>query len=158
MSKETISTEDALLLRLGQMVKENVELELRVHQLMDEYNEVVRQQRGKEKRKDEDPATQTLGQMLQMRDLCDELEKENESLKKYVRAIDVFMRNNKLYSPKDTPCPYRQGHLAVGSMSCLECDSCLHMLYGVGIVCRKTLHGEEVGSAKPCPPHQSNSQ
>jgi hypothetical protein len=45
---------------------ENIELEQRVHQLMDDYNEIVRQLRGKEKRKDEDPSKQTLGDMLKM--------------------------------------------------------------------------------------------
>ena len=33
---------------------ENIELAQRVHQLVDDYNEVVRQLNGKEKRKDED--------------------------------------------------------------------------------------------------------
>lgn len=61
---------------------ENIELEQRVHQLMDDYNEIVRQLRGKEKRKDEDNAKQTLGDMLKMRDHCDKLEKDNEQLKR----------------------------------------------------------------------------
>lgn len=61
---------------------ENIELEQRVHQLLDDYNEIVRQLRGKEKRNGEDNAKQTLGEMQQMRDRCDKLEKDNEQLKR----------------------------------------------------------------------------
>lgn len=39
---------------------ENIELEQRVDQLIDDYNKVVHQLNGKEKRKDEKPAKQTL--------------------------------------------------------------------------------------------------
>lgn len=68
MSKEFKSTEEAIIWRLGLMAKENVELEQRVHQLMDEYNEVAKQLHGTEKRKEEDPTRQTLSEMRQMRD------------------------------------------------------------------------------------------
>lgn len=67
---------------IADLKTENVELEQRVHQLMDDYNDVIRQLRGMEKRKDEDPAKQTLGEMLKMRDHCDKLEKDNEQLKR----------------------------------------------------------------------------
>lgn len=72
----------ALSYIVADLKAENIELEQRVHQLMDDYNEVVRQLNGKEKRKDEDPAKQTLGEMLKMRDHCDKLEKDNEQLKR----------------------------------------------------------------------------
>lgn len=72
----------ALAYIIADLKAENIELESRVHQLMDDYNEVVRQLNGKEKRKDEDPAKQTLGEMLKMRDHCDKLEKDNEQLKR----------------------------------------------------------------------------
>ena len=81
MSKEG-NLYDALIWRLGQMVKENVELEQRVHQLVGDYNRVAKQLHGFEKRGGEaDSAKTTLGEMMQMRDLCDKLEKENARLK-----------------------------------------------------------------------------
>ena len=45
--KENEGLYNALIRRLGEMVKENVELEQRVHQLMDDYNRVVKQVSGK---------------------------------------------------------------------------------------------------------------
>lgn len=72
----------ALSYIVADLKAENIELEQRVHQIMDDYNEVVRQLNGKEKRKDEDPSRQTLGEMLKMRDHCDKLEKDNEQLKR----------------------------------------------------------------------------
>lgn len=76
----------ALSYVIADMKAENVELEQRVHQFEDDYNEVVRQLNGKEKRKGEDPAKQTLGDMLKMRDHCDMLEKDNEQLKRQIKV------------------------------------------------------------------------
>lgn len=157
MSKEFKSTEDLLLLRLGQMVKENVELEQRVHQLTDDFNDVARQLRGQEKRKDEDPATQTLGQMSQMRDRCDKLEVENKQLKVYARAVDAFIRDKELYMPKGISCPYFQETIAVASNFCMECDFCLRVLNDCGVVCRKIFKEAKICTAKSCPPDQSIS-
>lgn len=92
MSKETESTEDALIYRIGQMVKENVELEQRVHQLVDDYNEVVHQLHGLEKRKDEDTAKHTLDETLNTIALCEKLEAENSELKKFTKAFDAFVQ------------------------------------------------------------------
>ena len=61
---------------------ENMELEQRVHQLVDDYNEVARQLNGKEKHKDEDSSKMLLDNMQKMRDHCDKLEKDNEQLKR----------------------------------------------------------------------------
>ena len=61
---------------------ENMELVERVHQLVDDYNDVARQLRGMEKRKDEDPANKTLDELKQLRDHCDMLEKNIEQLKR----------------------------------------------------------------------------
>ena len=82
---------EALAYIIADLKAENVELEQRVHQLMDEYNEAVRQLRGMEKRNDEDPAKQTLGEMMQMRDRCDKLAKDNEHLKQqYIQIQTEF--------------------------------------------------------------------
>ena len=72
----------ALSCIVADLKAENMELEQRVHQLMDEYNEVVRQLNGKEKHKDEDNAKLFLADMQKMRDHCDKLEKDNEQLKR----------------------------------------------------------------------------
>ena len=72
----------ALSCIVADLKTENMELEQRVHQLVDDYNDVVRQLDGKEKRKDEVPARLLLGNMQKMRDHCDKLEKDNEQLKR----------------------------------------------------------------------------
>ena len=72
----------ALSCIVADLKAENMELEQRVQQLVDDYNEVVRQLNGKETRKDEDPAKMLLDNMQKMRDHCDKLEKDNEQLKR----------------------------------------------------------------------------
>ena len=72
----------ALSYIVADLKTENIELAQRVQQLVDDYNEVVRQLNGKETHKDEDPAKLLLGNMQKMRDHCDKLEKENEQLKR----------------------------------------------------------------------------
>lgn len=67
---------------ISDLKAENMELEQRVHQLVDEYNDVVRKLHGKETHKDEDPARLLLDNMQKMRDHCDMLEKDNEQLKR----------------------------------------------------------------------------
>lgn len=82
----------ALSCIVADLKTENMELEQRVHQLMDDYNEVVRQLNGKEKHKDEDPRL-LLGNMQKMRDHCDKLEKDNEQLKR--ECIQLQIERNK---------------------------------------------------------------
>lgn len=144
MSKEFKSTEEAIILRLGQMVKENVELEQRVHQLMDEYNEVAKQLHGAEKRKEEDPTRQTLSEMRQMRDHCDKLEVENKDLNKCLIAVSSFLKNHKLYMAYGASCSYRSDHPAVSSPSCRECCSYKSDLLDCGVVCERRLSDANV--------------
>lgn len=127
---------------------ENIELEQRVHQLMDDYNNEAHQLRGMEERKDEDPSRQTLGEMMQMRDHCDKLEKENKSLKGFAKVIHSFMKDKKIYMEKGTSCGYIQGSPAVCSTACLECDSCLGVIEECGVICRQVLYGVKVSSVK----------
>ena len=124
---------------IADLKAENIELEQRVHQLMDDYNEVVRQLNGKEKRKDEDPSRQTLGEMLKMRDHCDKLEKENRELKFFAKAIHSFVKDKKLYMAKGANCPYYQDGPHVCSTFCLECKSCLGIIEGCGVICAARL-------------------
>lgn len=72
----------ALSCIVADLMTENMELEQRVQQLADDYNDVVRQLNGKETRKDEDPAKLFLADMQKMRDHCDMLEKNIEQLKR----------------------------------------------------------------------------
>lgn len=137
MSKEFKSTEEALILCLGQMVKEKVEQ--RVHQLMDEYNEVAKPLHGAEMRKEEDPTRQTISEMRQMRDHCDKLEIENNVLNKFLIAVSSFLKNHKLYMAYGVSCPYQSGHPAVSFPSCRECCSYLSDLEDCGVVCRERL-------------------
>ena len=72
----------ALSYIVADLKAENIELAQRVQQLVDDYNDVVRQLNGKGTHNDEDPAKLLLGNMQQMRDHCDKLEKDNEQLKR----------------------------------------------------------------------------
>ena len=136
----------ALSCIVADLKEENIELAQRVHQLMDDYNDVVRQLDGKEKRKDEKPARQTLGEMRQMRDHCYKLEVENKELKRFAKAMHVFVKNNSIYMRKGTSCIYKQYNPAVCSTPCLECDSCLGIIEGHGVICEKRLTGASVAT------------
>lgn len=62
---------------IADLKAENMELEQRVHQLI-ELTTTKQPQHGMEK--------QTLGDMLKMRDHCDMLEKDNEQLKRQIKV------------------------------------------------------------------------
>ena len=72
----------ALSYIVADLKAENMELVERVHQLVDDYNDVARQLRGMENRKDKDSPKQTLDELKQLRDHCDMLEKNIEGLKR----------------------------------------------------------------------------
>ena len=137
----------ALSYIVADLKAENIELAQRVQQLVDDYNDVASQLRGMEKRKDEDSSQHTLGEMMQMRDHCDKLEKENRKLKDFATVIHSFMKDKKIYMEKGTLCGYMQGSPAVCSSACLECDSCLGVIDECGVICRQTLYGVKVKSA-----------
>ena len=129
----------ALSCIVADLKAENMELVERVQQLVDDYNDVVRQLRGMEERKDEDSSKQMLGEMMQMRDHCDKLEVENRELKRFAKAMHAFVKDKNIYMRKGTSCAYRQGNPAVCSTPCLECDSCLGIIEGHGVICEKRL-------------------
>ena len=91
MEKETNNRMEALACIIADLKAENMMMTERVHQLTDDYNDVARKLRGMEKRKDEDPSKQTLGEMMQMRDHCDKLERENKELKRFAKKIHSFV-------------------------------------------------------------------
>ena len=129
----------ALSYIVADLKAENMELVERVHQLVDDYNDVARQLRGMEKRKDNDPANQTLGEMQQMRDHCDKLEKENRELERFAKAIHSFVKDKKLYMAKGANCQYYKDGPHVCSTFCLECKSCLGIIEGLGVICANKL-------------------
>lgn len=129
---------------ISDLKAENLELEQRVHQLMDEYNEVAKQLHGAEKRKEEDPTRQTLSEMRQMRDHCDKLEVENKDLNKCLIAVSSFLKNHKLYMAYGVSCPFQSGHPAVGSQSCRKCCSYKSDLLDCGVVCERRLSDANV--------------
>ena len=129
----------ALSCIVADLKAENMELVERVHQLVDEYNDVVRQLNGKETHKDEDPAKLLLGNMQKMRDHCDHPESENNGLDRFVKAMHEFVIDKNLYVKKDNECPYRPGCIHIGSLRCLGCTSCLSVIKGHGVICEKRL-------------------
>ena len=129
----------ALSYIVADLKAENIELAQRVQQLVDDYNDVVRQLDSKETHKDEDPAKLLLDNMQKMRDHCDKLEVENRELKGFAKAIHSFVKDKKLYMAKGTLCGYMQGSHAVCSTACLECKSCLGVIEGLGVICANKL-------------------
>ena len=154
---------------IADLKAENVELEQRIHQLVDAYNDVVRQLNGKEKH---EPNTEgfTLGELTEALDKCESLEKDNKLLKqqcvqlqterneaktraddcdklkrmngeleRFAKAIHSFVKDNKIYMKKGTSCGYKQSHPAVSSTACLECKSCLGIIEGCGVICEARL-------------------
>lgn len=129
----------ALSCIVADLKAENMELVERVHQLADDYNDVVRQLNGKETRKDEDPAKLFLDNMQKMRDHCDKLEKENRKLKDFAKAIHSFMKDKQIYIENGANCQYYKDGPHVCSTFCLECKSCLGIIEGLGVICANKL-------------------
>ena len=123
---------------IADLKTENMELAQRVHQLMDEYNEVVRLLNGKEKQKDKN-SKPTLGEVLDVRSRCYKLEVENRELKRFAKAMYAFVTDKNIYMRKGTSCEYKQGNPPVCSTPCLECKSCLGVLEGYGVICKRRL-------------------
>lgn len=129
----------ALSCIVADLKAENIELAQRVHQLVDDYNEVVRLLNGNEKRKDEGSSTKTLVKLRQTEEQCYKLERENQNLKRFEKAIHVFVKDKNLYMKKDNECPYWHRGIPVCSTYCLECKSCLGIIEGLGVICEKRL-------------------
>ena len=129
----------ALSYIVADLKAENIELAQRVQQLVDDYNDVVRQLNGKEKRKGKDSSKPTIDEMQQMRDHCDKLEKENRELERFAKAIHSFVKDKKLYMEKGANCQYYKDGPYVCSTFCLECKSCLGVIEGLGVICANKL-------------------
>ena len=95
----------ALSCIVADLKAENVELEQRVHQLVDEYNEVVRQLNGNEKRNVKDSLKPAIDETQQMREHCDHPESMNNGLDRFVKAMHEFVIDKNIYVKKDNECP-----------------------------------------------------
>ena len=137
----------ALSCIVADLKAENMELVEHVKKLVDEYNEVAHQLSGKEKRNDKDQLKQTLVELRQMREQCDKLERENRELTRFAKEIHTFVKYKNLYMKKDKECTHHHGRPHACSTSCLECDSCLGVIEGVGVICRERL--KEAGVVFP---------
>lgn len=111
-TKENKSME-ALAYVIANLKAENIVLAHRVYQLVDDYNDVVRQ-------------------------LIRQLNEEKRP-RRLVKAFYAFVKDKNLYMKKATNCPYYQDSPHVCSTFCLECDSCLDLIEGLGVICEKRL-------------------
>ena len=129
----------ALSCIVADLKAENMELEQRVQQLVDDYNNVVRQLDDNVNRKDEDPSKPAIDEMQQMREHCDHPERLNKKLERFAKAMNEFVIDKNLYVKKNNECTYRPGCIRVGSLRCLGCNSCLGVIDDLGVICEKRL-------------------
>ena len=126
----------ALSCIVADLKAENMELEQRVHQLVDDYNDVVRQLNGKEKRKDKDQLKQEL---FETREQYDKLEREYKELRFLAKGIHSFVKEKNLYIKKDDECPYCRRCITACSPYCRVCGSCLDVIEPHGVICERRL-------------------
>ena len=124
----------ALSYIVADLKAENMELVERVHQLVDDYNEVARQLNGNEKRKDKDQLKQTI---FEMREQYDKLERDYKELKFLAKGIHSFVKEKNLYIKKGDECPYVHRGVTACSPYCRVCGSCLGVIEPHGVICEK---------------------
>ena len=116
----------------------------RMHPLPDNHEEMVRQLEEKYKSIDEDPSTQTLRDMLNMRQQRNRLKVRNRELWRIASVFCDFVKDKNIYMKKGTSCGYTQGYNTVCSTYCLECKSCLGVIEGIGVICERRLKDARV--------------
>ena len=116
----------------------------RMHPLPDNHEEMVRQLEEKYKSIDEDPSTQTLRDMLNMRQQRNRMKGRNRELWRIASVFCDFVKDKNIYMKKGTSCGYTQGYNTVCSTYCLECKSCLGVIDGIGVICERRLKDARV--------------
>ena len=116
----------------------------RMHPLPDNHEEMVRQLEEKYKSIDEDPSTQTLRDMFNMRQQRNRLKGRNRELWRIASVFCDFVKDKNIYMKKGTSCGYTQGYNTVCSTYCLECKSCLGVIEGIGVICERRLNEARV--------------
>ena len=116
----------------------------RMHPLPDNHEEMVRQLEEKYKSIDEYPSTQTLRDMLNMRQQRNRLKGRNRELWRIASVFCDFVKDKNIYMKKGTSCGYTQGYNTVCSTYCLECKSCLGVIDGIGVICERRLKDARV--------------
>ena len=134
----------ALSCIVADLKAENMELLKRMQNISAEFADVLCRLNEKEKRMNECLSAQTLVELRQMQEQCDKLERENRELKRFEKAMHEFVKDKNIYMKKGTSCGYTQGYNTVCSTYCLECSSCLGVLEGYGVICRKRLKESSV--------------
>ena len=129
----------ALSCIVADLKAENMELVKHMQNISSEFADVLCRLNEKEKRMNECLSAQTLVELRQMQEQCDKLERENRELKRFEKAMHEFVKDKNIYMRKDSECPFRPGCVPVCSTYCLECDSCLGVIDGVGVICDKRL-------------------
>ena len=129
----------ALSYIVADLKAENMELLKRMQNISAEFADVLCRLNEKEKRMNECSSAQTLVELRQMQEQCDKLERENKELRFLAKGIQSFVKDKNLYMEKDKRCPYHPGGVSVCSTSCLECNLCLGVLDGIGVICEEKL-------------------
>ena len=124
---------------VGDSKPQRIKFMQRMHPLPDNHEEMVRQLEEKYKSIDEDPSTQTLRDMLNMRQQRNRLKGRNRELWRIASVFCDFVKDKNIYMKKGTSCGYTQGYNTVCSTYCLECKSCLGVIEGIGVICERRL-------------------
>ena len=162
MEKETNNRMEALACIIADLKAENMMMTERVHQLVDDYNNVARQLCGKEKH---EPNTEgyTLGELTEALDKCEALKKDNKMLKQQCvqlqterneaqpRADDYKRQKNELFRQIQrfeqsdfmeigVVCSYQSfapedSPVKVGSTVCVTCRHFLKMDKSFYVLC-----------------------
>ena len=139
----------ALACTVADLKAENMELEQRLHQLENDYADVLNQLHDKNKRNGKDTSKQTQDEMQHLRDHCDMLEKNIEQLKRdciqllterneaktHADQCDIVQEDlskhiarfdNSEFLKTGDDCPHRDSlpygnHVKVGSEVCRSC-------------------------------------
>lgn len=148
MEKETNNRMEALACIIADLKAENMMMTERVHQLVEDHNDVVSQLNGKEKRKDVRPAMLTVEEVQQIYARCDELDKDLKRRERFTEALFSFVSDKNLYLKNGTKCPFLQDSPKISPFKCMECDSYVDDFCGLGVICKKRLADTEVSFPK----------